>query len=76
MYLNASRFGSKYLRCVVSLCRLSNLRYSDSLIFIQEAAAIPFAALTAWRALRSTANIQKGYYFPAQEDHKDIKFHV
>jgi NADPH:quinone reductase-like Zn-dependent oxidoreductase len=26
----------------------------------QEAAAIPFAALTAWRALRSTAQIKKG----------------
>lgn len=27
----------------------------------QEASAIPFAALTAWRALKSTARIIKGY---------------
>lgn len=27
----------------------------------QEASAIPFAALTAWRALKSTARITKGY---------------
>lgn len=28
---------------------------------MQEASAIPFAALTAWRALKSTARISEGY---------------
>ncbi|GER53831.1 zinc binding dehydrogenase [Striga asiatica] len=32
-----------------------------ALVFQDEASAIPFAALTAWRALRSTADIKEGY---------------
>lgn len=56
--LDTFRIGDENLHCIVFLCKLS-----ESLIFIQDAAAIPFASLTAWRALRSTANIQKGYIF-------------
>jgi NADPH:quinone reductase-like Zn-dependent oxidoreductase len=32
-----------------------------SLSISQEASAIPFAALTAWRALHGTARISEGY---------------
>ena len=31
------------------------------LYMLQEASAIPFAALTAWRALHGTAGISEGY---------------
>jgi NADPH:quinone reductase-like Zn-dependent oxidoreductase len=33
---------------------------------LQEASAIPFAALTAWRALNGTARITEGYVYIAE----------
>lgn len=35
--------------------------YKFTFVILQEASAIPFAALTAWRALKSLAMITKGY---------------
>lgn len=35
--------------------------FFEAFVFVQEASAIPFAALTAWRALKSTARITDGY---------------
>lgn len=40
---------------MASVCGFMNVRD------LQEASAIPFAALTAWRALKSTARIKEGY---------------
>lgn len=34
--------------------------FDFNMLAMQEASAIPFAALTAWRALKSTARISEG----------------
>ncbi|KDP34858.1 hypothetical protein JCGZ_09146 [Jatropha curcas] len=41
-----------------------------------EASAIPFAALTAWRALRSTARITEGYVYIDLEHENELQFNL
>ena len=43
-------------------CRLVKLKKDVFLWCLKEASAIPFAALTAWRALKGTAAIKEGYF--------------
>lgn len=49
----------------ISLKNLSKQKVSSIFfnLILQEASAIPFAALTAWRGLMCTARLEKGYGF-------------
>jgi hypothetical protein len=42
-------------------CQKGSLQVAKPFSVLQEASAIPFAALTAWRALHGTAGISEGY---------------